>query len=91
MVHLSLKSWSGRFQADSVLRKIRRAIAYHVAQDECVVVLDDGAAGLTPEVRRKLAEGWPDGKVRWSNTHPELGGAPLKSATQRSAKHRSGP
>jgi hypothetical protein len=86
MIHLSLKAWSGQFEVDAVMRKIRRIIAYHVAQDVCVVVLDDGAAGLTPEVRRKLAEGWPEGKVLWSNTHPELGGPGKKSAAGRKSK-----
>ena len=41
---------------------------------ERVVVLDDGAQGLTPTIRTALAEGWPDGKVLFSRVHPDLGG-----------------
>jgi hypothetical protein len=74
MIHLSLKQWSGKFESEAVLRKIRRTIAHHVARQECVVVLDDGAIGLSLEVRNILEEGWPEGKVLWSRTHPTLGG-----------------
>jgi hypothetical protein len=82
MIYLSLRRWSGQFQAQSVVRKIRRVILNHVGRDECVLVLDDGACGLTEDVRTKLQHGWPEGKVLWSRTHPELGG-PQKKVSQR--------
>jgi hypothetical protein len=82
MIYLSLRRWSGQFQAQSVIRKIRRVILNHVGQGECVLVLDDGVSGLTEDVKMELQHGWPDGKVLWSRTHPELGG-PWKKASQR--------
>jgi hypothetical protein len=83
MIHLSLKQWSGKFESDAVLRKIRRTIAHHVARGECVVALDYGAIGLTVEVRKILEEGWPDGKVLWSRIHPTLGGPRARAERRR--------
>ena len=80
MIHLSLKEWSGKFEGRGVLAKIRRAIAYHLASGECVLVLDDGAAGLTAAVRTELERGWASGKVLFSRTHPELGGPVPKTS-----------
>jgi hypothetical protein len=82
MIYLSLRRWSGQFQAPWVIRKIRRVILNHVGRDECVLVLDDGASGLTEDVKTKLQHGWPEGKVLWSHIHPVLGG-PWKKAPHR--------
>jgi recombinational DNA repair ATPase RecF len=83
MTQVSLRQWSGAFGSDAVIAKIRRVIVYHLAFEECVLVLDDGAVGLDDEVRRKLMEGWPEGKVLWSNTHPTLGGRQSPSKRRR--------
>ncbi len=72
MVYLSLRRWSGQFEIPGVLGKIRRNIAASVNRGECVVVMDDGAKGLTPSFRQQLEADWPPAKVRFSRVHPTL-------------------
>jgi hypothetical protein len=82
MTFLSLKKWNGQFESESVIRQIRRTILGRIAGGECVVVLDDGAGGLTDAVRKQIEEGWPPTKVLFSSTHPVLGG-PLPEGKNR--------
>ena len=51
MQFLSLKKWSGQFSNRGVINRIRRAIEGRMASGECVVVMDDGAKGLTEEIQ----------------------------------------
>jgi hypothetical protein len=74
VTYLSLRQWSSQFGSEKVVALIRRKIQGRIMSGGCVVVLDDGAQGLTVEIRAALAEGWPSGKVLFSRTHPELGG-----------------
>jgi hypothetical protein len=76
MIHVSLRRWSGQFHIPGVVGKIRRVIEAYLARDHCVCVYDDGARGITPEVRRAIESGMPGEKVRFSRVHPVLGGLP---------------
>jgi hypothetical protein len=76
MEQLNLRRWSGQFGAKNVVATIRRTIAGRIAGGECLVVYDDGAVGLTEEIREKIRWGWPADKVRFSTIHPTLGGVP---------------
>ena len=83
MVFLSLKKWSGQFSNRGVINRIRRAIEGRSVCGECVVVIDDGAIGLTAEVRSEIQKGWADAKVRFSKVHPTLGGATAKASRRK--------
>ena len=86
MVYLSLRKWSGQFNIPGVTGKIRRTIAAYIARDECIVVMDDGAWGLSPEARNVIHEGGPSAKVRFSRVHPELGGSTKRKISSRPKK-----
>jgi hypothetical protein len=83
MIYVSLRKWSGQFQVPGVVGKIRRTIAAGLAQSECVVVLDDGAKGLTLDIRHAIEQAWPPEKVRFSRTHPALAGKSLSPPRRR--------
>jgi hypothetical protein len=74
MTYLSLRRWNGQFGSPKVISQIRRTIQGRIASGGCVVVLDDGAAGLTDDVRAAIQQGWPSDKTRFSTIHPLLGG-----------------
>jgi hypothetical protein len=73
VIYLSLRQWSGQFGSPKVMGKIRRSIKAWVDLDMCVLVVEDGAVGITPEVRSDLERDWPAGKVVFSRTHPSAG------------------
>lgn len=83
MTYLSLKKWSGQFGSNKVIAQVRRAIRGRIAGGECLVVLDDSAKGITNDVRVKIQEGWPTGKVLFSHTHPLLAGQEKTSRRRR--------
>jgi hypothetical protein len=68
--YVSLRTWSGKFQSPATIRKIRRCIRAWIDLGVCVAVLDDGAVGITPEIRAELQRDWPSGKVIFSRPHP---------------------
>jgi hypothetical protein len=72
MIYLSLRKWSGRFHVPGVAGKIRRVIQAQLDLGECVLVLDDGAKGLSFESRRQIQENFPADKVRFSRIHPSI-------------------
>ena len=78
MTYLSLKQWSGQFSSPKVIAQIRRVIRGRIANNECVVVQDDGAHDLTDEARRLIQEGFAPSKVKFSKIHPVLGGPVMK-------------
>lgn len=69
MTYLSLKKFS-HFHNPQVLAKIRRSIAAAMAGGECVVVIEDGAVGLTDAARTEIGRDWPPSKVQFSVAHP---------------------
>jgi hypothetical protein len=83
MVFLSLKKWSGQFSNRGVINRIRRAIEGRLACGDCVVVIDDGAIGLTAEVRSEIQRDWAATKVRFSEVHPILGGPTAKCSRRK--------
>ena len=83
MIYVSLRKWSGQFEVVGVVGKIRRTIAAGLARNECVVVLDDGTKGLTLDIRHAIEQGWDPAKVRFSRTHPTLGGLPSPGRRRR--------
>jgi hypothetical protein len=70
MIYVSLRRWSGQFHIPGVTGKIRRVITSWVELEQCVCVCDDGAKGITPEVRQAIEKDMPPEKVRFSRVHP---------------------
>jgi len=69
MTYLALKRWSGQF-SPRVVARIRRTIAGRIANGECLVVVDEGAEGLTPSIQADITRGWSPTQVRFSHAHP---------------------
>jgi hypothetical protein len=69
MTFFSLRQYSGHFRP-KVIARIRRQIAGRIAGGQCVVVVTDGAVGLTPEIEKEIRRGFPPSKVRFSNVRP---------------------
>jgi hypothetical protein len=83
MKYVSLKKWSGQFESPRVLARIRRTILGTMAGGECVVVIDDGAVGLTDAAREEIQRGWSPTKVKFSTTHPSAKTSPKKERRPR--------
>jgi hypothetical protein len=83
MTHFSLRPYSGQFESKGVIERIRRKIEGRLAGGECVVVVVDGAKGLTPEIVERLRKGWPSSKVRFADAHPTLAGRVTKEPRRR--------
>ncbi len=69
MTYLALKKFS-QFDDPRVLAKIRRSILAAMSGGECVVVIEDGAVGLTDAARAEIKRDWPATKVQFSSPHP---------------------
>jgi len=84
MTYLSLKKFS-HFHNPKVIAKIRRSIAAAMVGGECVVVIEDGAVGLTDSARTEIGRDWPPSKVQFSVAHPSasIGSAEKKRRTRR--------
>jgi hypothetical protein len=80
MTDLALKKFT-RFDDPRVIAKIRRSILAALAGGECVVVIEDGAVGLTDAARAEIQRDWPSTKFRFSRPHP--------SATSTAKKRRN--